>query len=162
MRTLKMYSPVMDKEVLLNPVFWIVIALLVGIWKLGTWFQHIHEENLRAKEEREAARRDSGRDGQTSGPPNPKRPTLLQSPAAPATACAGAMLSNMNFSVIIERDLVTGLLMGSVPGIPEAHTQGETIEEVRANLAEVIELLREAGTLQPESEFIAMVALGVR
>lgn len=48
----------------------------------------------------------------------------------------------MIFNAVIERDLETGLLVGSVPGIPGAHTQGETIEEVRVNLAEVIELLQ--------------------
>ena len=48
----------------------------------------------------------------------------------------------MNFNAIIERDPETGLLVGSVPEIPGAHTQGETIEEVRANLAEVIELMQ--------------------
>ena len=48
----------------------------------------------------------------------------------------------MNLNAVIERDLATGILVGSVPGIPGAHTQGETIEEVRANLAEVIALLQ--------------------
>mgnify|MGYP001361112371 CR=1 FL=1 len=56
----------------------------------------------------------------------------------------------MNLNAVIERDLQTGLLVGSVPGLPGAHTQGETIEEVRTNLAEVIELLQAQGALQPE------------
>jgi hypothetical protein len=43
--------------------------------------------------------------------------------------------------VKIERDPVTGLLVGSVPGVPGAHTQGETAEEVQRNLVEVIEEL---------------------
>ncbi|WP_142085546.1 type II toxin-antitoxin system HicB family antitoxin [Acidovorax temperans] len=67
----------------------------------------------------------------------------------------------MNFNAVIERDLETGLLVGRVPGIPGAHTQGETIEEVRANLAEVIELLQSQGALEPESEFIATTSLMV-
>jgi len=67
----------------------------------------------------------------------------------------------MNFNAVIERDLETGLLVGSVPGIPGAHTQGETVEEVRANLAEVIELLRSQDALEPESEFIATTSLMV-
>lgn len=49
----------------------------------------------------------------------------------------------------IERDPETGLLVGSVPGVPGAHTQGATVEEVRSNLAEVVELLREEGVLPP-------------
>jgi predicted RNase H-like HicB family nuclease len=65
----------------------------------------------------------------------------------------------MILSAVIERDLQTGLLVGSVPGVPGAHTQGETVEEVRQNLVEVIALLREEGALQPESEFIATTSL---
>jgi predicted RNase H-like HicB family nuclease len=44
-----------------------------------------------------------------------------------------------------------GILVGCVPGLPDAHTQGENLEEVRINLAEVIELLLEEGALVPES-----------
>ena len=73
----------------------------------------------------------------------------------------GSILAGMNLNAVIERDLATGLLVGSVPGIPGAHTQGETIEEVRANLAEVIELLQAENALEPESEFIATTALVV-
>ena len=71
------------------------------------------------------------------------------------------ILQSMNFNAVIERDLETGLLVGSVPGIPGAHTQGETIEEVRDNLAEVIELLQAQNALNPESEFIATTTLMV-
>ncbi|UUZ62616.1 type II toxin-antitoxin system HicB family antitoxin [Polaromonas sp. P1-6] len=67
----------------------------------------------------------------------------------------------MNLNAVIERDFATGLLVGSAPGIPGAHTQGETIEEVRANLTEVIELLPAENALEPESEFIATTALTV-
>lgn len=64
----------------------------------------------------------------------------------------GSILVGMNLNAVIERDLATGLLVGSVPGIPGAHTQGATIEEVRTNLAEVIELLRAENALEPESD----------
>ena len=67
----------------------------------------------------------------------------------------------MILNAVIERDLQTGLLVGSVPGVPGAHTQGETVEEVRQNLVEVIALLRDEGALQPESEFIATTSLAV-
>lgn len=73
----------------------------------------------------------------------------------------GSILASMIFNAVIERDLETGLLVGSVPGIPGAHTQGETIEEVRVNLAEVIELLQSQDALVPESEFIATTSLMV-
>jgi len=34
------------------------------------------------------------------------------------------------FDVIVERDLDTGVLVGSVPGWPGAHSQGSTPEEL--------------------------------
>ena len=46
-------------------------------------------------------------------------------------------------SIQIERDPDTELLVGHVPGVPGAHTQGETIEELCANLTEVLEMLQE-------------------
>ncbi len=67
----------------------------------------------------------------------------------------------MNLNAVIERDLGTGLLVGSVLGIPGAHTQGETVEEIKANLAELIELLREEGAFVPESEYVGTMALAV-
>jgi len=68
-------------------------------------------------------------------------------------------MATMLLNAVIERDLQTGLLVGSVPGIPGAHTQGRSIEEVRANLQEVLELLKSQDALHPESEFIATTAL---
>jgi len=47
----------------------------------------------------------------------------------------------------IERDSETGFYVGIVPGIPGAHTQGETLDELHKNLKEVLELcLEEVGT----------------
>ena len=46
-------------------------------------------------------------------------------------------------SIQIESDPDTGLLVGNVPGIPGAHTQGETVEELSAHLTEVLEMLQE-------------------
>ncbi len=40
----------------------------------------------------------------------------------------------------IEKDPETGLYVGIVPGIPGAHTQGETLDELQRNLKEVLEL----------------------
>jgi len=44
------------------------------------------------------------------------------------------------FTAYIERDPETGYLIGMVPGISGAHTQAETIDELLANLKEVLEL----------------------
>ena len=44
--------------------------------------------------------------------------------------------------------------MGWVPGFPGAHSQGETLDELRANLQAVVEMLLEEGDPRLESEFI--------
>ena len=43
----------------------------------------------------------------------------------------------------IERDPETGLYIGMVPSIPGAHTQAKTLDELQANLKEVVELCLE-------------------
>ena len=58
------------------------------------------------------------------------------------------------YTAVIERCPDTGLYVGYVPGLPGAHSQGETIEELNRNLAEVIEMLLEDGEPVLESEFI--------
>lgn len=55
-----------------------------------------------------------------------------------------------NFTAVIERDADTGLYVGWVPGFPGAHSQGETLDELRSNLQEVIEMLLEGG--DPDSK----------
>jgi predicted RNase H-like HicB family nuclease len=47
------------------------------------------------------------------------------------------------FTAYVERDEETGLYVGTVPGLPGAHSQGETLDELQKNLAEVIELVLE-------------------
>ena len=42
------------------------------------------------------------------------------------------------------------LYVGSVPGIPGAHTQAATLSELRDNLREVLELLIEADVAEPD------------
>jgi predicted RNase H-like HicB family nuclease len=54
---------------------------------------------------------------------------------------------------VIERCPDTGLLVGYVPGLLGAHSQGETIEELNRNLSEVIEMLLEDGEPELESQF---------
>jgi predicted RNase H-like HicB family nuclease len=45
------------------------------------------------------------------------------------------------FTAIIEKDVDTHLYVGYVPGFVGAHSQGETLDELRENLQEVIEML---------------------
>lgn len=58
------------------------------------------------------------------------------------------------YTAIIEKCKETGLYIGSVPGFPGAHSQGETLDELNANLKEVIEMLLEDGDPDIEGEFI--------
>ena len=66
------------------------------------------------------------------------------------------------YSAVIERDSETGLLVGFVPGFPGAHSQGATLDELNANLHEVISMLLEDGEPVLESEFVGVqnVAVG--
>jgi predicted RNase H-like HicB family nuclease len=65
------------------------------------------------------------------------------------------------FNVIVERDPDTGLLVGSVPGWPGAHSQGSTLDELERNLREVIEMLLADGEPKLESEFVGLQAIQV-
>ena len=60
------------------------------------------------------------------------------------------------YSAVIERDPDTGLFVGFVPGFPGAHSQGATLDELTANLREVISMLLEDGEPTLESEFIGV------
>lgn len=59
------------------------------------------------------------------------------------------------YTAFVERDKETGLFVGCVPGFPGAHTQGTTLEELRLNLQEVIEMLLEDHTPPSNTVFIA-------
>ncbi len=65
------------------------------------------------------------------------------------------------FNVVIERDPDTGLFVGHVPGWSGAHSQGGSIEELHANLQEVISMLLEDGEPKFESEFVAVQTIRV-
>ena len=65
------------------------------------------------------------------------------------------------FNILVERDPDTGLYVGYVPGWPGAHSQGETLDELRRNLQEVVEMLREDGEPTLESEFVGVHTIHV-
>ncbi len=65
------------------------------------------------------------------------------------------------FTAIVERCSDTGLFVGYVPGLAGAHSQGETMEELRENLREVLEMLLEDGEPQFEAEFVGTQTLTV-
>ena len=47
------------------------------------------------------------------------------------------------FTAVVERCPETGLFVGFVPSFPGAHTQAETLDELKANLREVVTMLLE-------------------
>ena len=65
------------------------------------------------------------------------------------------------YTAVVERDADTGLYVGWVPGVPGAHSQGETLDELQGNLREVIELLREDSEVVTESEFVGVQQIRV-
>ena len=65
------------------------------------------------------------------------------------------------FNVVVERDPDTGLYVGYVPGWPGAHSQGESLDELRRNLQEVVEMLLEDGEPKLESEFVGIQTIRV-
>lgn len=66
-----------------------------------------------------------------------------------------------NYTAVVERDPVTKLLVGYVPGFPGAHTQAESLDELQANLREVIEMLLEDGEPKLEAEFLGTQSIAV-
>jgi predicted RNase H-like HicB family nuclease len=65
------------------------------------------------------------------------------------------------FTAVVERDPDTRLYVGYVPGFPGAHSQGETLDELRLNLQEVVALLLEDGDPKLEAEFIGIQTVAV-
>ncbi len=65
------------------------------------------------------------------------------------------------FTAVIERCPDTGLFVGYVPGFPGAHSQGETLDELSANLREAIEMLLEDGEPALDGEFVGTTLLKV-
>jgi predicted RNase H-like HicB family nuclease len=108
-----------------------------------------------------AARRDTARAGQKSrrrrlgwlgGRHWPVRARSLRgtiqlgSLASASGGSMGGQAGGMRTSnVVVERDPDTGLYVGHVPGWPGAHSQGATLDELRQNLREVVEMLLEDG-----------------
>jgi predicted RNase H-like HicB family nuclease len=73
--------------------------------------------------------------------------------------CEGTAMRT--FPMLVERCPDTGLLVGSVPGWPGAHSQAETLEELRANMREVIGMLLEDGEPALEAEFVGLESVQV-
>jgi predicted RNase H-like HicB family nuclease len=59
------------------------------------------------------------------------------------------------YTAVVEKRSHTGWYVGYVSGFPGAHSQGETMDELAANLKEVIEMLLEEGEPKLEVEFVS-------
>jgi predicted RNase H-like HicB family nuclease len=55
-------------------------------------------------------------------------------------------------NLVIERCAVTGLYVGHIPGFVGAHSQGETVDELRRNIEEVVSMLLEAAAPEARVE----------
>jgi len=55
------------------------------------------------------------------------------------------------YIAVVECDTETGPLVGRTPGFRGAHSQGATMEELEANLREVVAMLIEDGEPQLEA-----------
>jgi predicted RNase H-like HicB family nuclease len=62
--------------------------------------------------------------------------------------------SPRDFTAVIERCPRTGLYVGWIPGFPGAHSQGASIDELTANLEEVVGMLLEDGEPDLDAEFV--------
>lgn len=65
------------------------------------------------------------------------------------------------FTAVIERDPSKQVYVGYIPGWPGAHSQGETLDELRANLEEVVAMLLEDGEPALNTEFVGTQTLEV-
>jgi predicted RNase H-like HicB family nuclease len=58
------------------------------------------------------------------------------------------------YTAVVEQCPETGLYVGYVPGFTGAHTQAQTLDELNANLGEVIEMLLEDGEPELAAAFV--------
>lgn len=65
------------------------------------------------------------------------------------------------YTAVVERDAETGYFVGYVPGFAGAHSQAESLDELRTNLQEVIAMLLEDGEPAFPSEFIGTQSIDI-
>ena len=65
------------------------------------------------------------------------------------------------FTAVIEKDPLTGLYVGYVPGFPGAHSQAESLDDLNRNLQEVISMLLEDGEPTLEVVFVGVQTVAV-
>ena len=65
------------------------------------------------------------------------------------------------FTAIIEQSLPSGMFVGHVIGVEGAFSQAPTIDELKTNLVEVLEMMTEAGACEPDSQFVGLQQLSI-
>ncbi|GMV94453.1 MAG: hypothetical protein AMXMBFR82_42310 [Candidatus Hydrogenedentota bacterium] len=65
------------------------------------------------------------------------------------------------YTAVIEVCADTGLYVGHVPGFPGAHSQAETLDELRGNLEEVLSMLTEKGEPKLQTQFVGIQTITV-
>lgn len=58
------------------------------------------------------------------------------------------------YTAVVEKCAQTGLYVGHVPGFPGAHSQGETLDELKQNMHEVLQMILEDGEPVLVGEFV--------
>ncbi len=65
------------------------------------------------------------------------------------------------YTAVVEQCPDTGIYVGYVPGFPGAHSQAGSLDELNANLKEVIEMLLEEGEPILEGQFVGIQTVTV-
>jgi predicted RNase H-like HicB family nuclease len=65
------------------------------------------------------------------------------------------------YTAVVERCPDTGLYVGYVPGFVGAHSQGESLDELRHNLEQVVAMLLEDGEPALRAEFVGTQTIQV-
>jgi predicted RNase H-like HicB family nuclease len=67
------------------------------------------------------------------------------------------------FTAYVEKDVETGLFVGIIPGVPGAHSQAETLDELHDNLKEVLEMCLEEykGPIEELPQFVGLQQIEV-
>jgi predicted RNase H-like HicB family nuclease len=89
-------------------------------------------------------------------------PDLRRAEAATATRAytegGDTIRMQGSYTAYVEWDPDTRLYVGTVPGLPGAHTQAGSLDELRSNLSEVVALCLEAyqGDIQDLPHFVGL------
>lgn len=66
-----------------------------------------------------------------------------------------------SFTAVVEKCPDTGFFVGYIPGFAGAHSQGESLDELRRNLEEVVAMLLEDGEPTLDTEFVGTQTIRV-